>query len=196
MARFVYGDSSSLWGTTWTPAEINSGNFGLVVRPDVNSDGQEFRVYNAEIEVFYTEIGGPVSTTLNFTMAIDDDTLAEGNESYSIVLSNPATTNAGGASLDASSSQTTDVIDDEIVFSLTGSSSVTEDAADGDNNQATYTIQYSGTLASGASASIDVGHLFNQTDGSDYTTDLAAAVNAAIVGTTGITFDGTTLTFH
>ncbi len=29
---FAYGDPSDLWGTTWTAAEINSINFGVLVR--------------------------------------------------------------------------------------------------------------------------------------------------------------------
>lgn len=31
-STYNYSDSSSLWGTTWTPAEINSSNFGVYIR--------------------------------------------------------------------------------------------------------------------------------------------------------------------
>jgi len=42
-------------------------------------------------------------------------------------------------------------------FSITGASSVTEDVNDADNNNATYTISRTGTLAAGVSASVNVG---------------------------------------
>lgn len=30
-----YGSSDNLWGTTWTPADINSANFGVAMRPSL-----------------------------------------------------------------------------------------------------------------------------------------------------------------
>ncbi|WP_127474683.1 hypothetical protein [Sulfurivermis fontis] len=53
-----YGGAADLWGTTWTPAEINAGNFGvgLRVRKDTNSGGNT-RAYvdHVEITIHYTD---------------------------------------------------------------------------------------------------------------------------------------------
>lgn len=52
----VYGGATDLWGTAWTPAEINASNFGFVFSASGNtSDG---RVDHIRITVFSQEVGG------------------------------------------------------------------------------------------------------------------------------------------
>lgn len=94
--------------------------------------------------------GGTDSDThLTFSLTIEDDDTVESSESFRIELSSPDTTIGGTASVDpATGSVTTRIADNDnrIVFSLTGSESVTEDTSDADLNSATYTISYTGNL--------------------------------------------------
>jgi hypothetical protein len=50
-----YGGSSNLWGTSWTPADINNANFGADLQGICdNSAGQTGRVDAYRITVYYT----------------------------------------------------------------------------------------------------------------------------------------------
>ncbi len=53
----TYGSSTDLWGTTWTPADINATNFGFVfsAKKDSTENGaREARVNHIRITVHYT----------------------------------------------------------------------------------------------------------------------------------------------
>jgi len=80
-------------------------------------------------------------------------------------------------------------------FSIIGPVSITEDSNDGDGNSASYTISYSGTLAAGETASVDVSHLLGESESDDYTTSMVAAIQVAAAEMTNVSFDGTTLVF-
>ena len=76
----TYGSSSELWGTTWTPAEINSSEFGLAldvglvdntVRPSVEVD-------SLTVNVHYT-IPSSQGDFYNNTSVSDDITIAAGD---------------------------------------------------------------------------------------------------------------------
>jgi hypothetical protein len=56
-----YGGSSDLWGTTWTPAQINASNFGLRLRVDNDNPDSARTAYvdHMELTVYYR----PVPTT-------------------------------------------------------------------------------------------------------------------------------------
>lgn len=60
-----YGGATDLWGDTWTPADINSTNFGakLIVQTlsYQNGDGIQYLVDTIRITVYYTESGGGAS---------------------------------------------------------------------------------------------------------------------------------------
>jgi Tfp pilus assembly protein PilX len=60
----TYGGSTDLWGTTWTPADINAGNFGLRFRVD-NDAGSTVTasVDHIQITVYY-ELAPPASIGL------------------------------------------------------------------------------------------------------------------------------------
>ena len=89
------------------------------------------------------------------------------------------------------------MVSDLIRFSITPTtSSVTEDTSDGDLNNASYTISYTGELGEGESASVDVAHLLDKTSSADYVANVMSAITAAAAADPEITFDGTTLTFH
>lgn len=61
----TYGGSGSLWGTTWTPAEVNAGNFGLAfsarLRTGVLSLTQYAQIDNISVVVHYFTTVLPVS---------------------------------------------------------------------------------------------------------------------------------------
>lgn len=60
----TYGSSSDLWGTTWTPADINSGNFGFAFSAHISGLLGVFLsadIDNVRITVYYQHIVLPVS---------------------------------------------------------------------------------------------------------------------------------------
>jgi len=67
----TYGGATSLFGTTWTPAEINNSAFGLDLSARKNPTSgvaREARVDHIQIKVYYTEAAGePVDTPVNVT---------------------------------------------------------------------------------------------------------------------------------
>ncbi len=59
-AYTTYGSSTDLWGLTWTPADINASNFGVVLAIDAESTGAFPGTYyalvdNIRITVYFTE---------------------------------------------------------------------------------------------------------------------------------------------
>ena len=95
----VIGNGTNLWGTTWTAADINSANFGLLVQPiGVSIAAKSFASTTAKIAVSYTVVTQPPSS-LTFTAIVNDDQIIEGNQTYTFSLSNPTTTDPGGATL-------------------------------------------------------------------------------------------------
>lgn len=62
-ATASYGGTSDLWGTTWTPAEVNNANFGVVLSVGRTSGGDETaRVDHITVAVEYTT---PVQSVKN-----------------------------------------------------------------------------------------------------------------------------------
>ncbi|MBL8849455.1 MAG: hypothetical protein JNG89_07215, partial [Planctomycetaceae bacterium] len=191
------GGASNLWGATWTAAEVNAASFGLLIHDMENGNNTStFRIYNAQVTVSYTASGGSGPTSLTFTLPIVADSIAESDEDYSVTLSNPDRSGSGGTSIATSSAPTTIINDsNDVAFSVSGPSSVTEDPADGDNNLASYTISYTGDVATNETVSVDVAHALDQTTGADFTNSLSSAINAAIAGMSNVSFNGTTLSF-
>lgn len=57
----TYGSPTDLWGTTWTPAQINASSFGLSVQVDIDTSGSSGNIL-AEVNDFlvtvYYTVGG------------------------------------------------------------------------------------------------------------------------------------------
>lgn len=54
----TYGGNVDLWGTTWTPSEINDSGFGMRFRPQIYDDGAGTTAADIDyfrITVYYTE---------------------------------------------------------------------------------------------------------------------------------------------
>jgi hypothetical protein len=69
MGTATYGGPTDLWGTTWTPAEINSVNFGLVLAAYRQNNGNNDRIASVDfmqVSVYYTD------TTATTTVACGD----------------------------------------------------------------------------------------------------------------------------
>lgn len=55
----TYGGPTSLWGTTWTPAQVNASNFGVALACFLHSAGSGFvgaAVYHVRITVHYIAV--------------------------------------------------------------------------------------------------------------------------------------------
>lgn len=73
-----YGDSSNLWGTTWTPTEINDANFGINLRVK-NTDFAQLAQYDhGTIKVYFTLPSGikEVSNTETLILIQRDEYLS------------------------------------------------------------------------------------------------------------------------
>lgn len=56
-----YGSASTLWGTTWTPEDINASNFGVAIAPYLyNAASVVASIDHIRITVYYTYIPPPV----------------------------------------------------------------------------------------------------------------------------------------
>ena len=77
-ATAVYGNNSDLWGTTWTPAQINASNFGLDFSAQMNAGlASLFLTANVDaisITVYYNTSTLPVELT-SFTGAQESQTI-------------------------------------------------------------------------------------------------------------------------
>ena len=52
-AYATYGTATELWGTTWTPTDINSGNFGIVIS-GVAAVAATAQIDHVRISIYYT----------------------------------------------------------------------------------------------------------------------------------------------
>ncbi len=92
----TYGGASDLWGTTWTAADINASNFGIVLA--VKKDTAQGSSTNAEVDhikitVYYTEViqgivtvnasvtndNGGTNDVSDFTYSIDANAVTSGS---------------------------------------------------------------------------------------------------------------------
>lgn len=68
----VHGGPTDLWGTTWTPADINNANFGLIQSTDSSGAGFTGSIDYISIQVYYSAAGGgaaPLGWTKGATFA-------------------------------------------------------------------------------------------------------------------------------
>jgi len=61
----IYGNSADLWGTTWTPADVNHSNFGAMLEY-ANSDNSKNWV---DIDVVWVQVDYSVSGTYMLQMS-------------------------------------------------------------------------------------------------------------------------------
>ena len=154
-------------------------NAAITGRPELAFDGTTLT---------YTGDGNPLTDVIVDLGAIDD-TLIEGDEDYTVSITNPDSTTGSDVALGAASSVTTTITDnDQATWSITGDTSVAEGAT------AQYTVALNGTLQAGETATVDLSLADVDTTSADYA-NFASAVNAAIAGRPELAFDGTTLTY-
>ncbi len=60
------GSSTELWGTTWTPAQINASNFGTALAISSNGSGNWCNVDWHKVTVYYTPVASSNSGFFNF----------------------------------------------------------------------------------------------------------------------------------
>lgn len=66
-ASRTYGGATDLWGTTWTPADVNSSTFGVGLQAQMSPLAQAL-VDHIRVTVYYTE--APGSGSLSMTQVI------------------------------------------------------------------------------------------------------------------------------
>ena len=134
---------------------------------------------------------GDSMSNLPIDLGAFDDAFVEGDENYTVAISNPAST-TGGEIITSSSAITTTITDNDIAtFSITG------DATVGEGADAKYAVTLAGTLQAGETASIELAIGNTDTTSTDYA-NFVTAVNDAVAAYTGpgaLAFNGTTLTF-
>jgi len=50
---FVFGSAADLWGDTWTPADINSSNFGVAIQATAGTTSDTINIDDIEVTVYY-----------------------------------------------------------------------------------------------------------------------------------------------
>ena len=208
----ITGDSVVVEGSTANYSISLSGEFGAgeVVSVDLGlnsldttlTDYSDFIAAVNDAVAAYTGPGAVTfdGTTLTFTAAFDgdtmndllidlstvDDTLVEGDETFSIALSNPSTSTGANVTIDSTNSSinTTITDNDLATFSLTGDTTVAE------SNNAQYTLSLNGSLQAGESASVQIDLTDIDTSSSDYGA-FVAAINTAVAANPDVSFDST-----
>jgi hypothetical protein len=68
----TYGGAADLWGTTWTPSDINSSNFGVILAAigDTGFSNPTASVDHIRLTVDYTDAGGVPFTQRRIMMGI------------------------------------------------------------------------------------------------------------------------------
>lgn len=83
---FDYGGTSDLWGSTWTAAEVNSSDFGVLVRAR-NYAGSNRTAYidHVTVTVHYTDVSvnGPGGVASNMELWLDANTAVTGTTQIS-----------------------------------------------------------------------------------------------------------------
>lgn len=133
----------------------------------------------------------PGVQSFSFAVPILADGLAEGQESYSLVISNPQINEAGGGAISGAGTETVsinDSVSDFIEFNLSG------DATGDEGTSADFTVSYNGTLGANDTASVEISLSDIETDNSDYG-DFLLAVSNAVDNTNGVSLSGNVLTF-
>lgn len=85
MGEVALGESNSLWGTSWSPADINSQDFGVVIFADQNVSQPDIAVDGVRIIVHYSVEG--VDHILSFDNSSVNSTAALGSASNPSPLS-------------------------------------------------------------------------------------------------------------
>ena len=213
----IAGPTSGTEGTTAQYTIELSGTFGdfgagEVVTVDIGltdiaTNSSDYADYLAAIAAAVTAYSGQgsitlVGTTLTYVasadgdtmtplvvdLALNDDVLSEGPESFTIELTNPGTTTDANVVLGNSSVTTTINDNDQSVWSIAG------DLAIDEGNTAQYTIALSGTMQVGETATIALALNDISTDSGDHAA-FTVAVNNAISARFDLTFAGGVLTY-
>jgi len=65
-----FGDAATLWGTTWTPSEINASGFGVLVKITRTGTATTTSMYRVYINVTYTPVGSNQPVTMGIMQIV------------------------------------------------------------------------------------------------------------------------------
>ena len=164
-----------------TETQFDAAVAAAVLTYNNGSDPGSLSYDAATNKLTFISDGGAMGNLVIDLTAVND-TLVEGDETYTVALATPTSTTGSAIALGANNTVTTIIDNDTATWSITGETSVTESAV---NNTASYTVNLGGTLQSGENASIVLSLTNNTTnpDGSDLATEAQfdAAVAAAVL---------------
>ena len=138
--------------------------------------------YNSEDQTL--TISGPLSAgdTVGFTVTAIDDAIIEGDENYSVTISNPSN---GAVGTDQVDTVITDVSDlDALTYDLSGDATVAE------NGTANYLITIGGSeILAGEDVTIDIATIDGAVVVATVTIDIATIDGAVVVATEGVDYN-------
>lgn len=91
----AYGSSTDLWGTTWTPAEINASDFGLQIQGVASGGSTTAKISMMTILVYYTIDATPAWTSASNITGAPDAAYAETTASQGLQTGTILATNYG-----------------------------------------------------------------------------------------------------
>ena len=145
---------------------------------------------------FTASVDGDEMSPLMIDLDLVDDTLIEGDEDFSISLTNPASPTGSSVAVSVDSSVTTTIRDTQGLtgpIDGPGEWSISGDISVDEGGNAEYQIELTGTYQAGEQVSVEIDLLDGLTNGSDYESlDLALATAAS--GFADISYDSATNT--
>jgi len=143
---------------------------------------------------FTSPADGGSMAALNFQLPIVNDAMIEGAEDYDIVLSTPSSSTGITAVLSANDTVTTTIDDTQGLGGVADGPaqwSISGPAVADEGSTAQYTVSLAGQYQASEVISVDIGISDIDTSSADYGS-LVSAVNAAIVGNPGMSFNSST----
>jgi len=149
----------------------------------------------SQIITFTAANDGDVMAPLNVDLALTDDAFAEGAEDFTLTLATASSSTGVSVGIDATAvSVTTTINDTQGVGGIADGPaqwSITGPALADEGSTAQYTVSLGGTYGENETITVDLGLTDVDTNSSDYG-NLIAAINAAVVGKPGVSFNSTT----
>lgn len=189
-ASVVVGISNGSTSSTDYASLQTALNTAVASRPDLSFDSGTGRLT-------FTSNGSAMSS-LTVQLAATDDALIEGSESFSVTLSNPASSTGETVAVSSSNGSATTTINDTQgiggaadgpgAWNLSGTASIEE------SESASFTVSLSGTYGAGEQVSVDIALTNVSTNSSDYAS-FDSAVAAAAAAHANVSYSAGTLTY-
>lgn len=174
---------------------------------DIETNSSDYQSFIAAVQAAVTAYAGPGALSFNSTTGIltftsdgnamsdlaislgtTNDTLSEGNERLTFVLSNPGSSTGAATTITSNSSVTTTVVDNDVSqWSISG-------PTQGDEGESVqYQVSLSGTFGAGGQSTVDIDLSDISTNSADHS-DFVTALSTAASANPDVSFNSTTNT--